>query len=151
MALTAPAAQAADTLDSFQDPKLSSNTQVLASRTFETTSARAQAAVNYALAQRGKPYQWAAAGPYAFDCSGLTMRAAQAAGVNLPRTVAQQYAVTVPVAAGDERPGDLMIYGTYHVGIITHPGMVTEAPKPGMTIAERPISWWRGVVRRFLR
>ena len=34
-------------------------------------SSGAQAIVNYALAQVGKPYSWAAAGPHAFDCSGL--------------------------------------------------------------------------------
>lgn len=32
--------------------------------------------MEYALNQIGDPYVWAAAGPDAFDCSGLTMSAA---------------------------------------------------------------------------
>jgi len=47
-------------------------------------SAKAQIAVAYARAQLGKPYVFAAAGPDAFDCSGLTMMAWAAAGVSLP-------------------------------------------------------------------
>ncbi len=40
-------------------------------------------AVKFACAQIGKPYVWGAAGPNAYDCSGLTM-AAWAAGRGLP-------------------------------------------------------------------
>src|SRR4051812_2791331 len=36
------------------------------------SSGAAQTAINTAMAQRGKPYVWAAAGPGSFDCSGLT-------------------------------------------------------------------------------
>src|SRR5204863_4334716 len=36
-------------------------------------SAGAAAAVAYAKAQLGKPYQYAGVGPDSFDCSGLTM------------------------------------------------------------------------------
>ena len=38
-------------------------------------------AVAFALAQRGKPYRWGAQGPGAYDCSGLTWAAWQAARV----------------------------------------------------------------------
>ena len=47
-------------------------------------SPRAARAVAYALRQRGKPYRWAAEGPAAFDCSGLTFAAWRAAGVTHP-------------------------------------------------------------------
>jgi NlpC/P60 family len=46
--------------------------------------ARAAWAVTFALGQRGKPYRWGAEGPLAFDCSGLTWAAWQAAGVTIP-------------------------------------------------------------------
>ena len=47
-------------------------------------SGRAAAAVRYALAQVGDAYVYGAAGPNAFDCSGLTMMAWAQAGVGLP-------------------------------------------------------------------
>ncbi|WP_235495375.1 C40 family peptidase [Geodermatophilus sp. Leaf369] len=53
-------------------------------------SAQGIVAVQYALAQLGKPYVWAAAGPDSFDCSGLTMAAWAAAGVALPHLAAGQ-------------------------------------------------------------
>ena len=43
-------------------------------------SGRAAAAVRFAMAQIGKPYVYGAAGPNAFDCSGLTMAAWGAGG-----------------------------------------------------------------------
>jgi cell wall-associated NlpC family hydrolase len=45
------------------------------------TSQRAGAAIKYAMAQVGKSYVYGAAGPSAFDCSGLTMRAWGTSGV----------------------------------------------------------------------
>jgi len=58
-------------------------------------------AVSYALAQLGKPYVWAAAGPDAYDCSGLTMAAWASAGVALPHSAAAQ------TASGAPEPTDL--------------------------------------------
>jgi hypothetical protein len=48
-------------------------------------SPRAGRAVAFALAQRGKPYRWGAEGPGAYDCSGLTWRAWQHAGLSWAR------------------------------------------------------------------
>lgn len=53
-------------------------------------SGRAAAAVHFAMAQVGKAYVYGAAGPNAYDCSGLTMRAWGAAGVGLPHSAAAQ-------------------------------------------------------------
>ena len=60
-------------------------------------SGAAQKAVDTALAQVGDPYVWGAAGPDAFDCSGLTQYAYSAAGVSLPHSSGQ------PVADGHAR------------------------------------------------
>ncbi len=64
-------------------------------------SAKGDAAVQYALAQLGKPYVFAAAGPDAFDCSGLTMAAWASAGVTLPHLASGQ------TAHGTAEPTDL--------------------------------------------
>jgi cell wall-associated NlpC family hydrolase len=37
----------------------------------------AATAIAFAMAQLGKPYQWGAAGPGAYDCSGLVYAAAR--------------------------------------------------------------------------
>lgn len=51
--------------------------------------------VNYALAQRGKPYVWGKSGPGSFDCSGLVQAATAAAGHTLGKPAASQWAACV--------------------------------------------------------
>ena len=53
--------------------------------------------ITYALAQLGKPYVWGAAGPAAFDCSGLTMMAWAAAGFSLAHFTGDQLHEGSPV------------------------------------------------------
>ena len=43
-------------------------------------------AVAFAMRQVGKPYQWGATGPDAYDCSGLVYAAYAAAGIRIART-----------------------------------------------------------------
>jgi peptidoglycan DL-endopeptidase CwlO len=71
-------------------------------------NARAQAAVNYAVAQVGKAYVFAAAGPDAFDCSGLTMAAWEQGGVDLPHEASTQYNYGRHVSYNQLLPGDLI-------------------------------------------
>ena len=98
-------------------------------------SAKAQIAVAYARAQLGKPYVFAAAGPDAFDCSGLTMMAWAAAGVSLPHfaPTQMQYGSTVPIDVSAMLPGDLIfLYPDIgHVEIYAGNGMAISAPQPG--------------------
>jgi len=105
--------------------------------------ARAGRAVAFALAQRGKPYRWGAQGPQAFDCSGLTWAAWQAAGVAIPRTAAGQLAA-LPRVRGGLRPGDLLIYRTdgptgRHVAMVVGPGRMVEARGRGIPIRSTSI------------
>jgi len=96
----------------------------------------AATAVRYAYAQLGKPYRWGGAGPSSFDCSGLTMRAWEAAGVSLPHNAAAQYAVTPHVSLSALQPGDLIFFGhpIHHVGIYIGNGEMIEAPYTGTTV-----------------
>ena len=63
------------------------------------TSPGAATAVRAALSQVGKGYRFAAAGPDAYDCSGLTMWAWAQAGVSLPHYSKAQYESLHPRAA----------------------------------------------------
>ena len=96
-------------------------------------SGRAAAAVKYAMAQVGKSYVYGAAGPSAFDCSGLTMLAWAQAGVGLAHSSRIQYATGSKVAASDLQPGDLVFYYSpiSHVGMYIGNGMIVDAANPG--------------------
>ena len=95
-------------------------------------SARAIAALNFALAQVGKSYVRGGTGPSSYDCSGLTMTAFAQAGVGLPRTSQAQFGVGVPVSLSQLAPGDLVFYysGISHVGIYIGNGMIVHAANP---------------------
>ncbi len=102
-------------------------------------------AVSYAYAQLGKPYQWGGAGPGSFDCSGLTMRAWDAAGVYFPHLAQAQYDLTMRIPLADALPGDLIFFGTsgdvYHVGIYIGGGEMIDAPSTGLTVSISSIYW----------
>jgi cell wall-associated NlpC family hydrolase len=93
---------------------------------------KAGIAVNFAYAQLGKPYVWAAAGPSSYDCSGLTLAAWRAAGVSLPHNAAMQYNALPHISRGSLQPGDLVFYsGLGHEGIYVGNGQIIHAPTFG--------------------
>ena len=99
-------------------------------------NARAAAAVAYAESKVGDPYVYGAAGPGAFDCSGLTMMAWAQAGVSLPHNAAAQASMSTGISLSHLEPGDLVFYsydgrGIGHVAIYVGGGMVVHAPRPG--------------------
>ncbi len=96
------------------------------------TSGRAGAAISYAMAQVGKSYVYGAAGPSAFDCSGLTLMAWAQAGVALPHSSSAQYGGGNRVAISDLQPGDLVFYYSpiSHVGMYIGNGMLVHAANP---------------------
>ena len=105
----------------------------------------ASAAVYWAEQEIGKPYQYGAAGPDSFDCSGLTMWAWQHAGVSLPHSSSEQYADTTRVSQADLQPGDLIFENwggggpaPGHVGIYVGNGQMVDAPHSGANVEYAP-------------
>jgi cell wall-associated NlpC family hydrolase len=96
-------------------------------------SAAAQTAVSTAMAQIGDPYVWGAAGPDAFDCSGLTQYAYAAAGISLPHSSSMQSTMGVPVSRSDLQPGDLLFFYSpvSHVGMYIGDGQMVHAATSG--------------------
>jgi cell wall-associated NlpC family hydrolase len=109
------------------------------------TPAQVVTAIDYALAQVGKPYLYGGTGPTGYDCSGLVMMAYRAAGIDLPRTTYSQVhsGTPVPNAAG-LRPGDLIFtigseagataVNPGHVGLFLGSDLVLDAPSTGKNI-----------------
>ncbi|MFJ9564112.1 NlpC/P60 family protein [Streptomyces fuscichromogenes] len=99
-------------------------------------------AVRYAVRQLGKPYQWGAAGPVSYDCSGLTSQAWDHAGRPIPRTSQEQWADLPHVPLDRLRPGDLVVYfpEATHVALYLGDGKVVQAPRPGAKVKVSPIA-----------
>jgi len=96
-------------------------------------SGAAQVAIDTAMAQRGKPYVWAAGGPRAFDCSGLTQYAFAAAGISLPHSSRMQSQMGRSVSRSELQPGDLVFFYSpvSHVGIYIGGNQMVHAPTSG--------------------
>lgn len=104
-------------------------------------SGSARAALNYAFAQKGKPYVYGGTGPNGYDCSGLTMMSWRAGGVSLPRTSQAQYNVGHHVSQSQLQPGDLVFFnGLDHVGMWVGNGQIIHAPHTGAYVEVVPFS-----------
>ncbi len=106
------------------------------------SSQQGNIAADWALSQIGRPYQWGGAGPYTYDCSGLTMAAWANAGVSLLHYTGYQWEDGVHVPLDDLQRGDLLFYATdnfdpatiHHVGIYIGDGDMVDAPYTGVDV-----------------
>jgi len=100
------------------------------------TSPGAATVVRAALSQVGKAYVFAAAGPDAYDCSGLTMWAWAQAGVSLPHFAKAQYESLPHVSLDAIQPGDLIFFYSdlHHVGIYIGGGQMVDAANPALGV-----------------
>lgn len=105
-------------------------------------SGEGEIAVQAALTRIGSPYSWGAAGPGAFDCSGLVMWSFQQAGIFLPHSSQALAAGGQPVSMDDMRPGDLVTYysDASHVGIYIGDGMMVHASTFGTPVRVAPVN-----------
>lgn len=96
----------------------------------------ADAAIAEARRQIGKPYEWGAAGPDSFDCSGLTLWSWRAGGKSLPHSSRAQWTATSRVDIDAIKPGDLLFYGNpiHHVGLYIGNGQMIEASQTGTPV-----------------
>ncbi|WP_308284549.1 C40 family peptidase [Pseudonocardia oceani] len=136
------AAELVEGLADVADPAGCGRTAVLA-------EGAAGTAIAFALAEVGKPYLWGGTGPDRYDCSGLMLRAFQAAGINLPRVSRQQFYAGGHVPIDQAQPGDLLFYATdpsdprtiHHVTLYMGDGQMVEAPYTGEFVRVRPVPY----------
>ncbi len=117
-------------------------------------SGRAGIALKYALQQIGDRYVFGADGLTTWDCSGLTMRAFQAAGVKLPHSSAAQSRMGKSVPFNQKKPGDLVFFGrpVSHVGIYLGGARMVHAPRSGSRVKVAEMNMGRKplvAIRRF--
>lgn len=118
--------------------------------------AAVQRAIAYAKQQLGKPYQWGAAGPSRFDCSGLTLMAWGRGGRSLPHYSVAQFSQSTRVSMGNARAGDLLFWssngspsGIHHVALYLGGGQFIEAPHTGANVRYNSIyNWYPDFVAR---
>lgn len=96
------------------------------------TNPRAKSVIDYALNQLGDRYVWGATGPDTFDCSGLTLRAYEAAGIPIPRVAADQWSHGPRIPDGKEQAGDLIFFDNDGDGSPDHVGIVLDPEKHTM-------------------
>jgi cell wall-associated NlpC family hydrolase len=109
---------------------------------FHTIQGPGDVAMEWAMAQLGKPYQWGGTGPAAFDCSGLVMKAWSAAGVAIPRVAADQYNFGTHVDIADLHIGDLVFWASNpaqlssieHVAMYIGGDHMVNAPYTGQVV-----------------
>lgn len=117
---------------------------------------RQRAAVEFALAQIGKPYVYGAKGPDAFDCSGLTQAAWAHAGVPISAgTSGQRNDGRAVAGIGELQPGDLVFIpgsdgspgNPRHVGLYAGGGLIVNAyDEHHGVIVEQAGTWSRQIV-----
>jgi cell wall-associated NlpC family hydrolase len=108
-------------------------------------------ALRWALSVRGSPYVWGAAGPGAFDCSGLVMWAYAKVGISLPHFTGEQWNMGIHVGRNQLQPGDLVFFypDIGHVGLYIGNNLMVDAPDFGEVVQVQPVMWayYVGAVR----
>jgi cell wall-associated NlpC family hydrolase len=121
-------------------------------------TAQLDAMLKAAESREGLPYIWGAAGPTAFDCSGLVQWSFAQAGIVMPRVAADQALTGPAVPVSELQPGDLLFYHTdptdptyiSHVAIYLGRGWMIQAPAPGQHVEIVPADFgneFAGAVR----
>jgi peptidoglycan DL-endopeptidase CwlO len=119
-----------------------------------TATGRGAQVVAAAAAKTGKPYVYGAAGPNAFDCSGLTQYALGAVGISLPHNADAQKSYGKAVSKSAALPGDLVFFLSggyaYHVAIYAGGGYMYDAPNSGSTVGKHAIYSGTVIFRRLV-
>lgn len=100
-------------------------------------------ALKIAMLKIGDPYVWGAAGPNAFDCSGLVVWAYAQLGVSLEHYTGDLWNEVEHVSRSELQPGDLVFFypGIAHVGIYVTQNLMLDAPTFGQDVQIQAIPW----------
>jgi cell wall-associated NlpC family hydrolase len=102
-------------------------------------SAAGSSVLGIAFRYKGVPYRWGGNTPSGFDCSGFTKYVFGQLGKSLPRTVAEQRNAVRLIPRSQAAPGDLVIFGSSHIGIYLGGNQMIDAPRRGTVVQIREI------------
>ncbi len=127
--VAAPATSPAPPAPAVTAPVVSRPVVPVAASRAAAPAARRASATQKALGKVGAQYRYGAAGPNAFDCSGLVTWAFRGSGTSLPRTSKALSRSGTPVSKGALQAGDLVFFygGPSHVGIYVGNGKIVHA------------------------
>ncbi|GAB3388283.1 hypothetical protein GCM10027568_09140 [Humibacter soli] len=116
---------------------------------FAPNTSQVNAMIAFAEAQLGEPYVFGGAGPTTWDCSGLTMMAYRAAGIDIGQHAVISQVETMKqegrlLPYSDRERGDLIFWssgdGSFpHVAIYLGHDMILAAPQEGETVTIEPV------------
>lgn len=106
-----------------------------------TLSAKQKALVDFVNARVGYPYVWAAEGPDAYDCSGLTTAAYRSIGVSIPHYSGYQATLGTAVSRDNLQPGDLIFWFSpvSHVSLYIGDGMMVHARNTQVGVVKQSV------------
>ncbi|MFT3715489.1 MAG: C40 family peptidase [Gordonia sp. (in: high G+C Gram-positive bacteria)] len=113
---------------------------------------RGEKALKVAESKIGSPYVYGAAGPNAFDCSGLVYYSYKQAGRTIPRDSYGQLGGGTPVPSlAQAKPGDVLIFnGGSHAGIYVGGGKFIHSSTEGVPVQRATVkSWALTGIRRY--
>jgi cell wall-associated NlpC family hydrolase len=137
-----------------------SSVQVASASTSSIRSAEIHQVIAKSESYIGTKYVLGGTSYRGIDCSGLTLDAYKAAGINLPRTSTSQYKVGTYIPAGRLIPGDLVFFSFNSRHTVTHVGIylgngkfINATSHNGVTISRFSPYWSNAYVgaKRVLR
>ena len=103
---------------------------------YNGTSAKRKAVIEYAAQFLGTPYVYGGSTPSGFDCSGFTSYVFKNTVGSIPRVAQSQFDATTRVSREELLPGDLVFFGSSassisHVGIYVGDDQFIHSPHTG--------------------
>lgn len=114
------------------DTSTSTTSSTVTNTNSSTGNSKATKALEFCKSKLGTKYLWGGTGPR-YDCSGLTMKAYQSVGINIPRVSKDQSKFGKLISRSNLQVGDLVFFGSpvHHVGMYCGNNQYIHAPKTG--------------------